>query len=318
MYKSNMTKMEYIANQLRRASYKKYENYCITRIFHILNPKEDAKIQIITQKMFKRKNGKISLADLYLPQINMIIEINERYHKNNIEKDKKRQKERDDYYKKLIQNKKKALEEVIEENKKLIDEKIKVYSGDLKDINNKINKIIEKIKLEIKKLGNRFKPWELNNKTYKEYINEGKINAKDDVSFKTIWEISNLFNKGYKLKSRTAYFKTSVDNERVWCPTLELETGDCKKNRYENNICEDGSIKEQNKENKNEYKNSAYDNEQRITFLRYRDDSGERRYKFKGIYKLDRKLTNKRKARIWVRCNEKVDLTKYFFKNKYK
>ena len=73
-----MDKKEYIANQLKRTFNKKYENYCITRIYHLLKRND---VQIITQQMFKRKeDGKIALADLYFPQINLSIEIDEPHH----------------------------------------------------------------------------------------------------------------------------------------------------------------------------------------------------------------------------------------------
>ena len=71
----DMDKIEYITNQFKKTFGKKYENYCITRIYHLLNRTD---VQIITQQMFKRKNEKeIALADLYFPQINLSIEIDE-------------------------------------------------------------------------------------------------------------------------------------------------------------------------------------------------------------------------------------------------
>ena len=72
-----MDKKEYIVNQLKRTFHKKYENYCITRIIHKL---DNEYIQFITQQLFKRKGKKIALADLYLPQVNVQIEIDEGHH----------------------------------------------------------------------------------------------------------------------------------------------------------------------------------------------------------------------------------------------
>jgi len=46
-------KKEYITNQLKKTFNKKYENYCITRIYHLLNRND---VQIITQQMFHKKD----------------------------------------------------------------------------------------------------------------------------------------------------------------------------------------------------------------------------------------------------------------------
>ena len=72
-----MDKKEYIVNQLKRTYHKKYENYCITRIIHRL---DNEYIQFITQQLFKRPDGKFALADLYFPQLNISVEIDEPHH----------------------------------------------------------------------------------------------------------------------------------------------------------------------------------------------------------------------------------------------
>lgn len=65
---SKLDKIDYITNQLKKTFGKKYENYCITRIYSLLNRND---IKIVTQQLFKRKGKKIALADLYLPQVNV-------------------------------------------------------------------------------------------------------------------------------------------------------------------------------------------------------------------------------------------------------
>ena len=74
---SKLDKIDYITNQLKKTFGKKYENYCITRIYSLLNRNN---IKIVTQQLFKRKGKKIALADLYLPQVNVQIEIDEGHH----------------------------------------------------------------------------------------------------------------------------------------------------------------------------------------------------------------------------------------------
>ena len=70
-------KKEYITEQFRKSFNKKYENYCISRIYHLLM-RDD--IQLITQQIFYRADGKHVMADAYFPQINVWVEIDEGHH----------------------------------------------------------------------------------------------------------------------------------------------------------------------------------------------------------------------------------------------
>lgn len=74
--KDKMDKKEYIVKQLHRTHNKKFENYCITRIWHLLN---DLDIKIVTQQYIVRPSG-YALADLYFPQFKLIVEIDEEQH----------------------------------------------------------------------------------------------------------------------------------------------------------------------------------------------------------------------------------------------
>ena len=73
-----MNKLQFICRQLSRAEYKTYENYVITRIWHLLN---DDSIKLITQQYVVRPNGGRALTDLFFPQLKVFIEINEGHHK---------------------------------------------------------------------------------------------------------------------------------------------------------------------------------------------------------------------------------------------
>ena len=107
-----MEKIEYITNQLKKTFGKKYENYCVTRIYSLINRND---VKIVTQQLFKRKGKNIALADLYFPQINLWVEIDEGHHENQIQSDKDRTKEVIEMNKIPNEVKKKyeALEEVI-------------------------------------------------------------------------------------------------------------------------------------------------------------------------------------------------------------
>ncbi len=73
----NTEKIDYITNQMKKTFGKKYENYCVNRIYSLINRND---VKIVTQQLFKRKGKKIALADLYFPQVNLWVEIDESHH----------------------------------------------------------------------------------------------------------------------------------------------------------------------------------------------------------------------------------------------
>lgn len=301
-----MDKKEYITNQLKRTFNKKYENYCITRIYHLLNRND---VQIITQQMFHKKDDdKIALADLYFPQINVSVEIDEMHHFLQKDDDKKRTEEIKQQ-KKIIDEKLAALGEVIYYP---LDEYRIDASCSLENINNQIDNIVEKIKNKINTMGNKFKTWDNVETEPSVFIKRGYINSLDNAGFKTIQKVSELFNKGYKGTQRCWFrAKTGDNSERVWCPKLKIANGDFKNNPYLNEVSSDGKfIYETSEKDKDFYKHERQ--EIRFVFPKYKDETGCRRYKFKGVYRFNRELSDKYKKAVWEKFDEQINLKKYF------
>lgn len=312
-----MDKKEYIIKQLARTDHKRFENYCITRIFHKV---DNLGLQFVTQQMFKRSDGKIALADLYLPQINMIIEIDEGQHLNAVEEDRKRDEE-------IIQNKVKVFEEVIiyDLKPKRID-----TTQSIEKINQSIDDIVIIINRKVKDLNKLFKPWTCTYLEPKHYISIGKINAKEVPSFKTIQDVANLFNRypdkkmvykdGRYIGTQTAYFKDKEgSNVRVWCPKLAINADDYQKNPYLNTISADGKrIRESSKniDKAMKFVEDFIEGEKnslaiRYTFAKYKDSIGEDRYKFRGVFKLNKEESQKESCVIWDKIGDAISLKEY-------
>lgn len=306
-----MDKIEYIANQLKKTHGKKYENYCIARIINKLDKYD---LKFITQQGFKRTNGDLAYADLYLPQVNVWVEVNEFQHFNQEKEDKLRIKEirKNDIKKKLN-----PLEEIkydVLETPEIIE----IFNKDgtiRKDINEQIDIIVYKIEKRIIELEDNFKPWKKIYEEAKDYIDKGYIDVKDNVQLKTIYEVSKLFNKKYKKGSRKNYF--SVNNEKniyCWCPKVKIEDKEFKNINYYNIILDDGkTILEIDKKNNNEFLEEALNKDEiRYTFCYHKNECSQYMYKFKGIYILDKEKSIKLKKRTWKKIGDNVDLTIYF------
>src|SRR5688572_9116078 len=81
-------KLDYVTRIFTKTCHKRIENYVITRIWHLLNSEE---IKIMHQQFVSRGEGQRALTDLYFPQINYHIEVDEEYHTNNTDQDKIRE-----------------------------------------------------------------------------------------------------------------------------------------------------------------------------------------------------------------------------------
>lgn len=297
-----MNKLEYIMNQFKRTHHKKYENYCIERLITLI---DNPNLQFITQQMFRRDDEKIALADLYFPQLNVIVEIDEKYHNDET------QKEADKHREKEILRKLKNLNTVVQ----FEPECFRISAGNnetLESINSRIKEIKEKLEKKINKLGQL--EWNVNGNTVEEWIEKGIISIDDYAQFNTVWEVSELFNKGYKEGSQKMYVKCQ-ENYYFWCPKLKLEDTNVDV-PYLNEISIDSkyiyeSQKEDNDEFVNRYINDAIrQQEKRYVFPKYMTETGEMAYVFKGVYELDLGKTKKINKRVWKRVdNEVLDLS---------
>lgn len=307
-----MDKKEYIANQLKKTFGKKYENYCVTRI---INKLDNLNVRFITQQMFKRDGEEIALADLYFPQVNVWVEIDESQHLNQAEEDRIRTQE---VIKNNIRSKLKNLEEVVyielEEPERInIFDKNRIIT--IEEINKRIDDIVEKINARILELGDRFVPWVNIYNTADEFVKKQSIEKNDNAKFRTLQDVSELFNKGYH-GNQLAYFNVSKeDNEYAWCPKLKLNEDDFKNNLYENEISDDGVyIFESSKEKNDKFVLDVLKtNEKRFVFAKYRDETGDFSYKFLGVYILDRNKTMNLNKRSWKKIDSKISLNKYFY-----
>lgn len=308
-----MEKIEYITNQIKKTFGKKYENYCITRIYSLLNRTD---IKIVTQQLFKRKGSKIALADLYFPQINLWVEIDEGHHKEQESSDINRTKEVLESNKLTEEVKKKyeALEEVINPG---IEKpfRIIVYNKTLEEINAQIDSIVKEINTRINDLGEKFIPWTYTDYTPNTYIEKGIIKISDNAKFKTIDSIGSLFNMDkvsfYQKLHGYIHIK---ENVYYWCPTLKIMGDECNNNAWENEINEDGNIIYENQKNKDEnyIKGVLEENPTRYIFTKFKDETGSKIYKFKGVFILDIDTTLKTNIRTWKKISDEINLKVYF------
>ena len=81
-------KYEYLVEQIHRTSYKRHENFVIGSLIH--DP-DLSNLKPCTQYYVRRNDKNYALIDLYYPQIDLAIEVDEPHHENNIQSDRDRE-----------------------------------------------------------------------------------------------------------------------------------------------------------------------------------------------------------------------------------
>ena len=137
-----------------------------------------------------------------------------------------------------------------------------------------------------------------------------------NASFRTINEVTDLLNKGYK-GTKQAWFKVFKKSDKlyVWCPRLKIYEKDSEGMNYENEIDGEYIYEKIKKEGSNpiQFVNEILEKpEIRFVFANYMDESNKRSYKFKGVYELDIEKTKKLNIRAWKKISNRIELTQFF------
>ncbi len=277
-----MTKLEFIARQLAKAQNKKYEHYVVNRIWHLLN---DLNVKIVTQQFVSRPNGR-AMTDMYFPQIGIHIEVDEGFHKKQIDVDKVREAD--------IIN---ATEHEIFR----VD-----VTKNIEQIHFEIDAIVANIKRKVE-VSPTFKPWDLDKEQSSQtYIDKGYIDINDDVAFRTMADAASCFGRDYSKGLQLSYFKHPIEpNKRLWFPKLY------KNDKWNNQLSTDENAIISTTESMEDSKaNVDYIISQNhysvIVFARVKSPLGDTMYRFKGEYKIDEEATNYEVGGIYRRIATRV------------
>lgn len=275
-----MDRLNYVTRQLARAQKKRFENYVVTRIWHLLN---DLEIKFVTQQYVVRPTGR-ALTDMYFPQFGIHIEVNEAYHLSQQEQDRLRK-----------------ADIVNATNHKILD--IDTSNG-IKDLNKRIDEIVSILKEKSKH--DSFKPWDIEKEQNPQtHIDKGCINVNDDVAFKYSYLAANCFGHTYKGYQKGGTKHPIEKNTKIWFPKLYRNDG------WNNQISDDENtiveISEKSDVIKSHIDSVIEENlNKRIVFARVKSPLGDVMYRFKGKYELDKKATSYQNGLIWKRVSSEV------------
>jgi very-short-patch-repair endonuclease len=278
-----MTKADFLTRQFSRAEKKRYEHYVVTRIWHLLN---DLDIKAVTQQYVSRLEG-YALTDLFFPQLQVHIEIDEGHHKNQIHSDNLREVD-------IINA---TGHEIIR-----ID-----VTQNIKIIHAVIDEAVVKIRTKRNSIAN-FKPWDIEaEQNPKTYIEKEYIDLIDDCAFKTMVDAANCFGNSYKEKGiwKGGAKHPKEQDKLIWFPKLY------KNGKWNNSISVDEKtineicmFPDMAKTHIDSVIKRKIFN--RIVFARVKSPLGDIMYRFKGLYHLDQAATNYEQGLVWRRIAERV------------
>ena len=272
-------KLTYLSKILSKIDKKGFETYVITRIWNKL---DNLDVKIICQQYVERENG-YALLDLYFPQINFGVEVNENYHNKPVQSI-------DD------EIRKREVETAVGVELKVVD-----CSKSIDEVHQQIDNIVAIINNRIAASPN-FRPWR-GNLTPEDYKNGGVLKVEDEIILSNTDEICQIF--GLKEAPKRGFLRTGgvnlSDDCLVWWPNAKHPI-------WKNEMFDNGNtIVEYNQ--KDTDKRTAHVNElmqkdeKRITFYRKRDTFGQTYYRFVGVYKMDKEESEKKNMCVWSRIS---------------
>lgn len=283
-----MTQTEFIIKQIAKTNKKNYENYVVTRIWHRLNQTD---IKFMTQQYVKLSSG-YALTDLYFPQFNLHIEVDEPHHKKQQKLDIKRETN------------------IIEATNHII---MRVtINDDIDFINQQIEEIIlyiTSMRIEKIKEGS-FKPFDLAKEFDPNYHREkGYLAVKENPSFRLMLDACNCLGQNYQGLQKAWVMSKVFKKHSIWFPKL-YENKD-----WDNRMSDDGSKLTEKCKDKSKQQshfqhaiNLVNQNVKQIIFPRYKDNLGFVLYRFRGIFEIDIKNSSIENGVIHQRIDTRIDI----------
>ena len=259
-----------------RTKGKKYENFIVNAIYaKVDNPD----LMPVTQQYVRnpKDSRKYYLLDLYFPQINFGVEIDEGQHMS-------------DECQVLDKARTEAIKSAIgyEEARISIVDKKTAQKKSYSEISKDIDLIVLRIKQKIDDLGGV--KWVTNDEKKRSLgiikNGPGIFDIKQDVTYRSITEIYNICGgcrgTGKDAKSLQKGFYKLNNQYYLWVPTLTIEdnASDAKYNNY---LSEDGTVITEINNNPKGWDNYPGDRN-RVVFMRMKDMYGRSCIRFIGIF----------------------------------
>ncbi|WP_353935954.1 AbaSI family restriction endonuclease [Microbacterium lacticum] len=259
------SELDYYARMLQKIQTKKHEVYAISRILHRL---DDPEIELITQQAVHTSEG-LALLDLYLPQFDIAVEVDELQHFS--AQGKAADKAREQRVLDLT-----SLEFVRLGIGSLHtrDEFRRTVDGFIDDVRQRKQTAVS--------VGS-FAPFSFGSRHDPEYwIARGRLTIDDEAQMQRMHHVTRLFGHQHKHWQRATL--RLEDGRQVWMPYLAQE-GSPRRTDWDNRLLDGGrTIVERRL---GDWATGTYEDVERIVFAKFRDPVfGAVYYRFLGVFRI--------------------------------
>lgn len=265
------SKTEYILSALRKLQHKRHEQYVISGILHKL---DDLSIEFICQQYLVPDN-KAYLLDLYFPQFGLYVEIHEPAHAN-IEKAQE-DKIRNTKIETVFGLRLFVIKTYLDEFTLLNIEQINLQIDTLVNL-------IKKEKLKKEKAG-EFIPWDYDKKfDPTHHARHGILRVEAEITLLKQVDVIKMFGVELGALQRGAWDWKGTDYD-IWFPKL-FRFG-----TWDNSFADDGATIIESKLGVGKPYDFTNKKTKRVVFPHFKDQFGNRYYKFVGVFEIDRKAS---------------------------
>lgn len=274
-----MDKKEYIFKTLSRTKRKDDENFVLNSIWNKINNYD---LKPVSQQ-YVNCGEQWFLIDLFFPQINIGVEVDEEAHITQIENDKIRS----DQIVSAMKYDKRTDFQIV---------RVQTHSNNIDDVNEQVDSICDFINERISELPTPLH-WITRNELLKEIRIKRILSIYDGITFDSITQtVNELFDWGRKSgggPSRSSFRYKHDRSKSLWFAKRNVFKGDKEiaVSGWINRLSQDGKYILEFRENASDEKYNLGDehlettDDIRITFLKYRNNLGEDGYKFVGVYR---------------------------------
>jgi very-short-patch-repair endonuclease len=272
-----ISKQEYIVRSFAKLRHKKWELYVITRVFHLLN---DLNVEFVCQQPILSVSNERHLVDMYFPQFNICLEIDEKYHSNEAQQRKDKEREQ-----KILE---KRVEEIgLEGSNKIRIMRINIAKTQNAELNiSAINSQIESFVYKLKKEKSQIKNlhWDFESKfSPTQFIEKGYLRVEDRPWFRSQKTALKCFGFNGEGWQRAVWPRHPNElGFQVWFVRLT------KHKDWQNLLSDDGLvltetlIKKCQIEEQKQLENNR--DTKKCVFVRKKDDLARTLYRFIGMF----------------------------------
>jgi len=290
-----MNKDEHILRILTKIKHKKYEHFVISRIIHkIIN----SDIKFVCQQLVRRPDNRgRALLDMYFPQVNLSLEVDEPQHAKEAHANSDKQRSRDIISSVGLTEKRISTFET--------DQSLKSLTAIAKDTDEFLEYL--RVKVSEARRQDNWAPWDFDNElTARPHLARGYIDARENVLLRKHTDVIELFGKKLRGHQSGGWLPPEKFNlTMVWFPRLYQN------DKWNNSLSDDGKViveKNEDERGLSILDQSRYGpNHRRAVFARKEEPLIGTLYRFVGVFEYSSKECARKNGGVLDAVYNKVE-----------